>query len=181
MIKILKIKQNRGMTLVELLISMTMLSVILAFATGLFVVQQRSSSRQQKRMQLVQRGRGTMQLLQYRLKEVRAPSTAEASRIIYTDADGVARSFFLNGNSLWMTDPTHTVALGNELLVANEVTRFTLRYNNNAGVALTAFPLSANDRGLIRQIGITLVLRSAVPMYSAYPESLTGFVSLRNM
>jgi len=181
MIKNIKIKQNRGMTLVELMISMTILSIILAFAVSMFVVQQRSSSRQQKRMQLVQRGRGTMQLLDYRLREVRSVTTAAAASISYTDVDGVARSFYLNGTTLFMTDATHTAALGNPLPVANEVSRFILQYNNNTGTAMTTLPLTAANRLLIQQIGITLVLRSAVAMYRAYPESLAGFVSLRNM
>jgi prepilin-type N-terminal cleavage/methylation domain-containing protein len=179
MIKNFKIKQNRGMTLVELMISMTILSIILAFAVSMFVVQQRSSARQQKMMQLVQRGRGTMQLLDYRLREVSSVNTADTSRIAYTNVDGLPCSIFRKGTSLWMTDATHPAS--DSLLVANEVTRFILQYNNNSGVALTPRPLSAADRLLIRQIAITLVLRSAAKVYQAYPESLSGFVSLRNM
>jgi prepilin-type N-terminal cleavage/methylation domain-containing protein len=178
MIKYYNIKRMRGMTLVELVISMTILSLILAFATSLFIVQQKSTSRQQQHMQLVQRGRGTLNLLQYRLREIRTITSGSASRIVYTDADGLPFSFFLKGNSLWMTDIAHSAA--DSQLVANEVSRFSLQYNNTFGQAVVV-PVSLANLALIRQIGITLVFRSAIPMYSAYPESLSGFVSLRDM
>jgi prepilin-type N-terminal cleavage/methylation domain-containing protein len=177
MIKIFKIKQSRGMTLMELMISMTMLSIILAFATGLFVMQQRSSSRQQKRMQLVQRGRGTMQLLTYRFREINVLNMAAAESLRYLDADNVPFSFYRSANSLWMVDTTHAFP---GQLVANECSRFICVYRQQDGTVL-APPLSAANRLLVRQIDLTLVFRSAVPMYSAYPESLTGFISLRNM
>jgi prepilin-type N-terminal cleavage/methylation domain-containing protein len=175
-----KIRQSRGMTLVELMISMVILSIILAFAVGLFVTQQDSSSKRQKHMQLVQRGRGAMQLLEYRLREIKTVNTADASNLAYTDINGVTFRFYLNGTTLMMEDATHTVALGNPLPVANEVSRFIFTYSNNMGTVLTPNPLTAAQRATIRQVSINLVLRSTVPKFSHYPNSLTGFVALRN-
>ena len=178
MIKIFKIKQSRGMTLLELMISITMLSIILAFATGLFVVQQRSSSQQQKRMQLVQRGRGTMQLLTYRFREINVLNMAAAESLRYRDADNLPFSFYRSGTSLWMVDSTHAFP---GQLVANECSRFTCEYRQQNGGILVLPLTTAARRDSVRQINITLVFRSAIPRYRAYPESLGGLISLRNM
>lgn len=177
MIENIRTGSGRGMTLIELMVSMTILSMVLAFATGIFVVQQRSSSRQQKRMQLVQRGRSTMQLLQYRFREINTFNMAAADSLRYSDVDGLPFSFYRNGTNLMMTSTAHPFP---GQLVANDISRFTCAYRSEAGTVL-ALPLNAARRDSVRSIGITLVLRSTIKMYSAYPESLTGVISLRNM
>lgn len=182
-------RYERGMTLIEMMVSITILMIILAGFISSFVTQQNFSTKQQNYIQLVQRGRATVQYLQGRIREIGYNPTGglgfgitavtDSTLTYFSDrdqSDGVVNandqvSIGLNGRDLIVTESDGAALV--PTVIANEVEDLVFTYENAAGAA----PANVNE---IRVVRIQITLRRETAVSRNYPVTVRGVASLRN-
>jgi len=183
---------RRGLTLTELMITLSIFGVIMAVMMGFLTGARNSYSDTRERAQYQQSMRAVMSLMS---REVRSagcdPAGAGFDTFTYADAVGVQYQMDLNGDSdVADTSPDETVAYiwqsgtgnlfriagGNVQVIMRGVTNMNFAYFDVNGAALVTTPLSATDRALVRHMNVTIEGETD----RGEPVSYTTRVALRN-
>ena len=188
-------RSARGMTLVELLISMAILGVVMGGVTRSFVQQRKITAIQTQRVALIQHAQAAMDLVTRELRTAGTNPTGAAFVPVTYHAARLEIRADLNGNGTTDTnnDPnehliyaydsahkrlTRDAGSGAEPLVDN-LQAFTFQYLDSAGAATTV-------SSAIRQLQITITARTAAsdPTYTANHGyrtfTMTSVIALRN-
>ncbi len=188
-------RSERGMTLVELLITLAISSVIMGGVTSSFVNQRKIIAIQNQRVALIQQAQAAMDLVTREFRTAGTnPTGAAFVPVTYSTARLEIRAD-LNGNGTTDTtnDPdehliyaydsankriTRDAGSGAQALVDN-IQAFTFTYLDSAGAATTV-------SSAIRQLQITITARTAAPD-PKYKENngyrtftMTSLIALRN-
>lgn len=180
-------RRDDGFTLMELLVAMLVLSIVGAAAVSALGQGVRASARGQARGEALM----DLQLVAQRMsREIRAanPITiAEAGRIeVQIVRSGQTRIYRYELSAMPVPGTrnrlhevrtvggvSNTFLLGEEFVAGG----LTLSYEDGAGTALTALPLTQGDRARVKTVTITLT--RFTPM-NATPMSVSTTVSVRN-
>jgi prepilin-type N-terminal cleavage/methylation domain-containing protein len=185
----------RGMTLVELLISMAIIGVVMGGVTRSFVHQRKITAIHTQRVALIERAQAAMDLVTREIRTAGTNPTGAAFVPVTYHAAQLEIRADLNGNGTTDTnnDPnehliyaydsahkrlTRDAGSGAQPLVDN-LQAFTFQYLDSAGAATTV-------SSAIRQLQITITARTAAPD-PTYPANqgyrtftLTSVIALRN-
>ncbi len=193
-----KIKQSlrtadrRGMTLVEMMISITVFAVVLAVVMGFMTTSGRSYSATRERVQFQQSMRAVVNLL---TKEIRStgcdPNAVGFDRFVVADNNTLRCQMDLNGDSdVTDTTPDESVtytfnAATGELsrdngtgaiVIMRGLTSVTFTYRDEQGNVLGAVPLNATDRFDVRFVDLDLTGETD----DGEPVNYSARVALRN-
>ncbi len=194
MMKFRKNKINRrGLTLTELMITLSIFGVIMAVMMGFLTGARNSYSDTRERAQYQQSMRAVMSLMS---REVRAagcdPANAGFDTFTYADAVGVQYQMDLNGDSdvadtgpdemvayIWQSNTGNLFRLagGNAQVIMRGVTNMNIAYFDENGAALNMTPLNATDRATVRHMNVTIEGETD----RGEPVAYTTRVALRNI
>jgi prepilin-type N-terminal cleavage/methylation domain-containing protein len=194
MMKFRKNKINRrGLTLTELMITLSIFGVIMAVMMGFLTGARNSYSDTRERAQYQQSMRAVMSLMS---REVRAagcdPASAGFDTFTYADAVGVQYQMDLNGDSdvadtgpdemvayIWQanTGNLFRIAGGNAQVIMRGITNMNVAYFDENGAALNTTPLNATDRATVRHMNVTIEGETD----RGEPVAYTTRVALRNI
>lgn len=188
------LESNRGMTLVELLVTTTVLGVVLLVVTGIMLSSSRLESRTVRRATMQAASRQALALMTTEIRQAGAdPSTPPVGivGIVAADSHRVRVRADLNGDgAIQTTEPSEDVTYayddtlgvitrdpgtGATPMMGN-VTDMRLSYFDAANQPITALPLSATDAARVVAIGLTLTSEDR----DAHPLTLTTRITLRN-
>lgn len=166
------IPNRRGMTLVEMMVSLSIFGVIMAVVFGFMTSSSRSYERTREKIQYQQSVRAVVSLL---TREIRATGCDPASAgfdAFYTADDNILRCRAdLNGDSDVTDlnpdeDVTYTFNSGTgelsrtnnseNYIILRGLTNLQFTYLDSNGDVLGSLPLSAEDRDLIRFVQINI-------------------------
>lgn len=183
---------RRGMTLVEMMISITIFAVVLGVVMGFMTTSGRSYSATREKVQYQQSVRAVISLL---TKEIRStgcdPANIGFDRFVLADNNSLRCQMDLNGDSD-VTDvtPDENVTYNfnpangelsrdngtGAIVILRGVTSVTFTYLDQAGNVLGAVPLNATDRFLVRFVDLTISGETD----TGEPIDYTSRVALRN-
>ena len=196
MMKIIKARMGsldrRGMTLVEMMISISVFAVVLGVVMGFMTSSGRSYSATRERVQYQQSMRAVISLL---TKEIRStgcdPANVGFDRFVVADNTTLRCQMDLNGDADvtdFGPDESITYAFNaatgelsrdngsGALVILRDVTAVTFTYLDQDGNVLGAVPLSALDRFLVRYVDLSI----AGETKGGEPVDYTSRVALRN-
>ena len=187
-----RIPDRRGLTLTELMITLSIFGIIMAVVMGFVTGARNSYSDTRERAQYQQSMRAVMSMMS---REIRAagcdPLGASFDALRIADVDLMQCQMDLNGDSDTIDmGPDETVAYlvmdGSQDLwrvapsgvqpIMEGVTRLEYTYFDENGGQLANVPLNATDRAAVRHINITIEGETD----RGEPVSYTTRVSLRN-
>ena len=183
---------ERGATLIELFITLTLLGIILAAVCTSFISQRKAAAVQSQRGVLIQQAQAAMDLLTRELRRAGThptgatftPVTYSATQLeIRADLDGDGNTTGPDEHLIYAYDSAHkqiTRDAGNgaQPLVDN-IRAFTFQYLDSAGSATTV-------SSAIRQLQISITAQTAAhdPRYTANNGyrtfTMTSLINLRN-
>lgn len=169
----IKLRDQNGFTLVELMVSMGIGMVILAAVTTTFMSQTRIYNAQEQINEMQQNARGALDILSRELKMAGyKPNGGGFNGVTYSttqlrvqadlNSDGaISTSSTANEQITYAFDNaneqiTRAVGSGSAQILAEHISAFTFNYLDSAGAATT---VSAN----IRQVSITITAKTAKP------------------
>lgn len=182
------------MTLVELLVTMTILALVILVVTGMLIRSSRLESRTVRRAELQAATRQALALFTTELRQAGAdPRNPPAGvvGIVTADSTRIRVRADLNGDgTLQTTEPSEDVTYGyNDTTkvvtrdpgsgaapILSNVTFMRLTYFNAAGQQLTPMPLSAANAALVTSIR----LRVTSQRKDSQPLALDTRITLRN-
>ena len=183
---------RRGMTLVEMMISITVFAVVLAVVMGFMTTSGRSYSATRERVQFQQSMRAVVSLL---TKEIRStgcdPNSVGFDRFVVADDNTLRCQMDLNGDSdVTDNSPDESVtytfnpATGElsrdngtgAIVILRGLTNLTFTYRDAEGNVLGAVPLNATDRFDVRFVDMDLTGQTD----DGEPVNYTARVALRN-
>lgn len=163
---------RRGMTLVEMMISISIFAVILGVVMGFLTTSSRSYSATREKVQYQQSLRAVISLL---TKEIRStgcdPNNIGFDRFVLADNTSLRCQMDLNGDAdVTDTSPdesvtySFTAATGElsrdngtgPIVILRGVTNVSFAYRDASGNLLGMVPLSATDRFLVRFVDLTI-------------------------
>ena len=150
---------KKGITLIELIIVIVLLSILVGFVSWVFVVGLRSWSSGKDRADIRQSSNLALERMVRELSQASSFTIAQAGQVKFVadlDDDGTDETvtFSVSNSELFSdTDGTATV-------LAPDVQAFGLLYRDLNNVIMT-FPISGGDRDNIRVIIISLTLNKA--------------------
>ncbi len=186
-------KLNRqGMTLVEMMISISVFAVVLAVVMGFMAQSSRSYNSTRSKVQYQQSMRAVISLL---TREIRStgcdPSNVGFDRFVVADANSMRCQMDLNGDSdvtdigpdesvTYIFDPaTSELSRDNgtgSIVILRDIDDFVFTYRDRDGNVLGATPLNATDRLLVRYVDLFITGETN----SGEPVEYTSRVALRN-
>jgi type IV pilus assembly protein PilW len=187
-------RDQTGMTLIEIMVTVGILSVVLVALTTILFSSTHQSGHTAKRADAQAASRQAISLMTTELRQAGAdPSIPPVGivGIVSGDSASVRVRSDLNGNGTIQTtepseDVTYSYSSGSQVLSRNpgagavalisNVTDMRLSYFASDGTAITALPLSATDAALVTSIGVTLTVEEG----DTPPITLTTRVNLRN-
>jgi type IV pilus assembly protein PilW len=188
-------RTSAGFTLVELLVSLTIFSVVAGILTTVLVSANRTHRQTTHRADIQAASRQALSLLTGELAQAGAdPRIPPAGivGIVVADSTSVRMRADLNADGTIQTtepseDVTYTYNAGTGTLFRNpgsgaaavlrNVTAVRFTYFDAANQPLSTLPLSASDRALVRSIGITLTSEER----DSHPFTHTTRITLRNL
>ena len=193
-------QQERGATLVELLITLTLLGIILGAVCTSFVSQRKVAAVYSQRSVLIQQAQAALDLLTRELRRAGTNPTGTTFTPVTYSATQLEIRADLNGNGttdditvdpdehlIYAYDTTHkwitrNVGNGAQPLVEH-IQAFTFQYLDSAGTVLNTAPAVNNA---IRQLRISITAQTAAadPRYTTNNGyrtfTMTSLINLRN-
>lgn len=186
--------QDAGFTLVELLVTLTILAVVVGLLTVIMLTSDRTHRRTLSRAEVQAAGRHTLSLMTTELRQAgadpRIPPVG-VTGVVSADSVTVRVRADLNANGTFQTtEPSEDVTYrydaddgvlyrnpgaGEEEILAG-ITDMRFTYFDTADQPLTAMPLSAGDRALVHTIGVSMTCAAN----NSQPLTLTTRITLRN-
>lgn len=189
-----RLDSNRGMTLVELLITTAILGIVLLVVTGIMLSSSRLETRTVRRATVQAASRQALALMTTELRQAGAdPGNPPAGvvGIVSADSNQVRVRADLNGDGAIQTaepsedvtysynDTTNSISRnpgsGPTALISN-VTDMRLSYFDAANQPITPLPLSTANAARVTAIGLTITSESR----DSHPITLTTRITLRN-
>ena len=189
-----RLDSNRGMTLVELLITTAILGIVLLVVTGIMLSSSRLETRTVRRATVQAASRQALALMTTELRQAGAdPGNPPAGvvGIVSADSNQVRVRADLNGDGAIQTaepsedvtysynDTTNSISRnpgsGPTDLISN-VTDMRLSYFDAANQPITPLPLSTANAARVTAIGLTITSESR----DSHPITLTTRITLRN-
>lgn len=164
------LSKNRGYSIVEILIAMTVFSIIMASITCFFIFQNKTYSAQGGIVEMQRNGRNAMSFIIKELREVTSVdiTNAETDQITFNSIeDSLARSFSYDGDNDLLTFSKG----GTPVRYFRNVSNFTLKGDN----------ASASN---VRKITVTLETRTEdldLNLNQYHYFALESDVTLRNL
>ena len=187
-----RILDRRGMTLVEMMISISIFAVVLGVVMGFMTTSGRSYTSTRERVQYQQSMRAVISLL---TKDIRStgcdPNNVGFDRFVLADLNSLRCQMDLNGDSdVTDVSPDESVsyaydpALGEisrdngtgAVVILRDVTGLVFTYRAADGSVLGSLPLNALDRFAVRFVDVWVQGQTA----SGEPVEYTSRVALRN-
>lgn len=184
--------QRQGMTLVEMMISITIFAVVLGVVMGFMTSSGRSYNSTRERVQYQQSMRAVMSLL---TKEIRStgcdPNNAGFDRFALADAMTLRCQMDLNGDSdVTDTGPDESITYNfnpatgeltrdngsGPIVILRGLTNLNFIYRDAEGNVLGAVPLNATDRFEVRFVDVLITGETD----TGEPVDYTSRVALRN-
>lgn len=187
-------RDDAGMTLVEIMVSLTIFAIVMGALTAILFSSTRSSANTQQRADVQGACRQTLSLMSSELRQAGAdPSIPPIGVVGIVYADSVTihtRGDHTGNGAIQTTEPSEDVTYSyvdstgvltrnpgaGPVQVLNNLTDLRFRYYTETDSELTVVPLSAGDAALVHSIGISLTGREG----NAAPFTLTSRVTLRN-
>lgn len=185
---------QRGMTIIELLVTLGVLAIVVLALTTILFSSTRQSGQTAKRADVQAAARQAMALMTTELRQAGAdPSIPPVGVLAIVSGDSVSvrvRSDLSGDGTIQTTEPSEDVTYSwdsaTQVLSRNpgagatalgsNVTDMRLRYFAADGSALTALPLSTTDAALVTSIDVSLTVTED----GAQPITLSTRVNLRN-
>jgi prepilin-type N-terminal cleavage/methylation domain-containing protein len=185
---------QHGMTLVELLVTMTVLGMVMLVVTGILMSSSRVESRTVRRAEVQAASRQAVALMTAELRQAGAdPSVPPAGivGVVAADSHAVRVRADLNGDgSIQTAEPSEDVTYrwsdstgvvtrdpGNgPAVVLEHVTSLRLTYFDAANQPLGPLPLSTANAARVKAIGLTVTTEHR----DSEPLALTTRIHLRN-
>jgi len=178
-------KNEKGFTLVELLVYMMLLGIVMTSIYSVFITNMKSHKSQENTMEMVQDLRGSVDIMvrEIRMAGFDSQSTAGAGFVddtddnYNTDSNSIHFTFDLDENGA-TTDANEdinyyvytsdgitkigrrTASSGSPQPLAEEVSALTFKYYNSSGTELTNTGSSATERAAIRSVEIEITART---------------------
>lgn len=184
---------RRGMTLIELMISVTIFTLVMAAVMTFMVQSRRSYSDTSDRIHYQQGLRAVVSMMTRELRSAGCdPTEVGFDEFTLASTIGLQCRMDLNGDSdVLDNSPDETVTYNynagqqelwrndgvNNMVVLRDVTNVVFRYFDENGVELVNTPLNAVDRDRVRSVAVTL----AGETESGEPVDLTSRIVLRNI
>ncbi len=168
------IRLSSGMTLVEVMITATILSVVLLVISGVFVSTSRLYSRTNQRASVQMNSRQGISIMMTEIRQAGAdPGDPPIGVLAIVDArqdtihvrsdldgDGAIQTAEPSEDVMYFFDSTTQAILrdpgsGPEVIVPN-VTAMALSYFDASNIQLNPMPLSAADAARVRSVGLTI-------------------------
>lgn len=189
-----RLDSDRGLTLVELLVTTAVLGVVLLVVTGIMLSSSRLESRTVRRATVQASSRQAVALMTTEIRQAGAdPSNPPVGivGIVLADSHRVRVRADLNGDgAIQTTEPSEDVVYawddtlgvitrdpgtGPTAMMAN-VTDMRLTYFDSASQPITPLPLSATNAARVTAIGLTITSEDR----DSHPITLTTRITLRN-
>lgn len=183
-----------GFSLVEVLVTLTILAVVAGVLSTVLLASNRTHIKSTRRAQIQGASRQAMSLLTSEIRNAGADPRIPAAGIlgvVAADTHAVRVRADMNADGAISTtepseDITYTYDAANDRLTRNpgsgavsaleNVTDLRFTYFDLSNAPLVTMPLSATDRALVHSIGITLTTEDR----DSSPFTLTTRVTLRN-
>lgn len=185
---------SRGMTLVELLVTTTILGVVILVVTGILLSSSRVESRTVRRAEVQSAGRQTLSLMTTEIRQAGAdPGSPPAGivGIVAAQANMLRVRADLNGDGTIQTaEPSEDVTYryndttrvitrdpgSGPVPILENVTAMQLSYFDAANQPVGPLPLGATDAARVKTIGLTLTSENR----DSRPLTLATRITLRN-
>jgi prepilin-type N-terminal cleavage/methylation domain-containing protein len=183
---------RRGMTLVEMMISISIFGVVLGVVMGFMTTSGRSYNATRDKVQYQQSMRAVISLL---TREIRStgcdPNNVGFDRFVVADANTMRCQMDLNGDSdvtdvgpdesiTYVFNPaTGELSRDNTtgaVVILRGINNMVFTYRDEAGAILGAVPLNATDRVLVRYVDVLITGETD----SGEPVEYASRVALRN-
>lgn len=189
-----RLASNRGMTLIELLVTTTILGLVLLVVTAIMVSSSRVESRTVRRAEVQASSRQALSLMTAELRQAGADPgnppagivglVAADSHLVRLradlDGDGAIQTVEPSEDVTYRWDDTTRVVTrdpgaGASAILVN-VTNLRLTYFDAAGQVLGPLPLDAATAARVKTVGLTLTTENG----DSQPMTLTTRITLRN-
>lgn len=183
---------RRGMTLVEMMISVSIFAVVLGVVMGFMTTSGRSYSATRERVQAQQSMRAVVSLVTKELRSTGCdPNSVGFDRFLLADSDALRCQMDLNGDSdVTDTSPDENVTYSfnaatgelsrdggsGAIVILRGLTNVTFTYRDGEGNVLGALPLNAADRFEVRYVDLSITGQTD----NGEPVDYTARVALRN-
>ncbi|KPJ50998.1 hypothetical protein AMJ40_01215 [candidate division TA06 bacterium DG_26] len=185
----------KGFSLIELLVAMTVMSIVLGATVSFFVLENRNSQVQEQRLEMIQKAQSTLghvvdnlRMIGYDPHELGdfTISSAESTRLGYTapvlDSTGDPMIDTVTGNPVVVA--MNWAVLNDTLtrsgqVISTDVERILFQYLNEVGDTLS-FPINGARLDSIHNVAVTLTFRNRMPRYRDFRYTVRGYVQLRN-
>jgi type IV pilus assembly protein PilW len=183
-----------GFTLLELLVTLTILAMVLLVLSTIFIATNRTHRKVNRNANLQASARQALSLLSTEVREAGADPTVPPTGIVgIVSADSVSlrvRADLNADGAITTTEPsedvTYTYVPGTKTLQRNpgtgasdllkNVTAMTFTYFDVNNAPLTSLPLSASDRLAVHSIGVSITCLDR----DSQTLNLSSRISLRN-
>ena len=187
-------RADSGMSLIELLITLAVLTAIMAVVTGVFLNTSRFEQRTVRRADAQTSLRQAITLMTTELRQAGVdPADPPIGLIglVVAGTDSIRIRGDRNGNGVLETaEPSEQIAYrfdaanrrilrdpgAGPATLVNNVTALQLTYFDDTNTALTPLPLSAANAALVKSVGVTLTSEDR----NGDPITLTSRILLRN-
>jgi type IV pilus assembly protein PilW len=186
--------RDRGLTLIEVLVTLALLSVVVLVITTILITSGKTHRRTMGQAEIQAASRQTLALLTTEVRQAgadpRNPPTG-LQGVVSADSVTLRVRADLNGDgAIQTTEPSEDVTYaydpGTQTLTRDpgsgaatlltDVTNFAITYFDVADQPLTTFPLSATDRSLVHSVGLTMTTQGR----DTQPFTLATRITLRN-
>lgn len=186
--------RERGMTLIELLVTTTILGIVILVVTGILLNTSKVQSRTVRRAEVQASSRQALSLMTTEIRQAGAdPGNPPAGivGVVAADAKLLHVRADLNGDGMIQTaepsedvtyrynDTTRVVTRdpgSGPATILTNVASMQLSYFDAANAAVTPLPLSATNAARVTSVGLTLTTQNK----DSSPLTLTTRISLRN-
>jgi type IV pilus assembly protein PilW len=188
-------RAEAGLTLVELMVTVTVIGLVLAILTGVLSSTGRVQGRTVRRAAIQADSRQTLALMTNEIRQAGAdPSMPPVGIVGIVSADSVSVHIRadLSGDGVIQTaepseDVTYAYNAGQQILTRNpgsgavtlmsNVTAVRFSYYDDANQLVLPMPLSATDAARVHSIGLTITCENK----DSTPLTLNTRIALRNM
>lgn len=188
-------RAQAGLTLVELMVTVTVIGLVLAILTGVLSSNSRLQGRTVRRAAIQADSRQTLALMTNEIRQAGAdPSMPPVGIVGIVSADSVSVHIRadLSGDGVIQTtepseDVTYAYNAGQKIITRNpgsgavtlmsNVTAVRFSYFDDANLPVLPMPLSATDAARVHSIGLTITCENK----DSTPLTLNTRIALRNM
>jgi len=186
---------KKGFSLIELLVAMSVMSIVLGATVSFFVLENRSSAVQEQRLELIQKAQSTLNHMADNLRMIGYDpnesggfsfSYAESTRLGYTapvlDSTGDPMIDTVTGNPVvvaadWQLQNDTLMRSGE--VISTDVERINFDYLDATGDPMS-FPIVGLALDSIHNAVVTLTFRNPRTRYADFSYTVQGYIRLRN-